>query len=203
MNRGTRNLLLVAVLAAAAGGLASWWRGPGLVAGTEAGQRALQTVLAATAKPPPAGLVVVRRGEPVPNLVLPTVDGRGMALPTTWRGRPVLINWWASWCRPCLEEMPELQRFSLQQGINGVQVVGIALDDAAAAGAMARRLGITYPVLVEAAGPADSSVRLGNPAGVLPYSVLLDAQGRLVKQRVGPLRAGEVDRWASVAPVPD
>jgi hypothetical protein len=92
--------------------------------------------------------------------------------------------------------MPELQRFAAAQGQAGVQVVGIALDDADAVRAFLRRIPVDYPILLDAPGPADAGVRLGNPRGVLPYSILVSAEGRLLKQRIGPFVHGEIDGWA-------
>jgi peroxiredoxin len=92
--------------------------------------------------------------------------------------------------------MPALQAFAAEQGANGVQVVGIALDDAEAVRAFVARTGVTYPILIDAPGPADAGVRLGNPKGVLPYSILVSADGRLLKQRIGPFAHGEIAGWA-------
>ena len=119
-----------------------------------------------------------------------------MALPAAYRGRPQLINLWASWCGPCIEEMPELDRFAHQQGSDGVQVIGIALDDVDAARAFLQKVPVRYPILIDTAGPADAGVQLGNVKGVLPYTVLLDGKGRLLKQKIGPFRDGEIDGWA-------
>jgi peroxiredoxin len=96
--------------------------------------------------------------------------------------------------------MPELDAYARQQGAHGAQVVGIALDDAAAVQAFMARLRIGYPSLVDAPGPADVGVRLGNPAGVLPYTVLLSAEGRLLKTRIGPFEDVEdIADWAGTA----
>ena len=103
--------------------------GPGFLYRTAPGQRVLQGVLEATAPAPPEGLAVAERGAPIPTLELPALGGGSVTLPAAYAGRPLLINVWASWCRPCIEEMPELEGFSRQQDANGVQVVGIALDD--------------------------------------------------------------------------
>ena len=108
----------------------------------------------------------------------------------------MLVNVWASWCGPCIEEMPELQRFATAQGPTGVQVVGIALDDEANVRDFLEKIPVSYPILIDAAGPADAGVRLGNPRGVLPYSILVSADGRLLKQRIGPFVHGEIDAWA-------
>ncbi|TLX23271.1 TlpA family protein disulfide reductase [Thermomonas fusca] len=155
---------------------------------------------------------MAEKGGIVPAMTLPDLDGKPVAIPAAWAGRPVLVNLWATWCAPCLKEMPDLQAFADQQSANaekafataqgaaGVQVVGIALDDAAAVAAFLRQHGITYPVLLDAAGPADAGVRLGNPAGVLPYSILVSADGRLLKTRIGPFTdAADIADWASAA----
>ena len=197
--RGHGKILLVALIAAIAGAAASLRSEPTLalrLAGTEPGQRVLGAVLEAKAPKPPAGTKIAERGDIVPTMTLSTLDGTKVEIPQAWAGSPTLVNLWASWCGPCLKEMPELQAFANEQAANGMQVVGIALDDAASAKAMLGRLGITYPNLIDTPGPADAGVRLGNPAGVLPYSVLVSADGRLLKTRIGPfVDVGEIAAW--------
>ena len=193
----TRNILLVALAAGVLGvvaGLAV--NGPGPLLRTELGQRAVQGAMDAVAPPPPEGLVVARRGDPVPAITLPDLDGVERTLPADFAGRPLLVNLWASWCGPCIEEMPELDRFAAAQGEDGIQVVGIALDDQAAVEEFLQRIPVRYPILIDAAGPRDAGVQLGNLRGVLPYTVLLSADGRLAKQRIGPFVHGELDDWA-------
>ena len=200
--RGHGKILLVALIAAIAGAAASLYFEPTLalrLAGTEPGQRVLGAVLEAKAPKPPAGTKIAERGDIVPTMTLSTLDGTKVEIPQAWAGSPTLVNLWASWCGPCLKEMPELQAFANEQAANGMQVVGIALDDAASAKAMLGRLGITYPNLIDTPGPADAGVRLGNPAGVLPYTILVDADGILRKQQVGPFAsAAEIEEWAEV-----
>ncbi len=197
MKSETGKILLIAVAAGTLGLVAALvMDGPGPLLKTEAGQRALQGVLSASAPPPPAGVAVAQRGEAVPALSLAALDGKSIAIPQAFAGRPLLVNVWASWCGPCIKEMPELQRFFAEQGDNGVQVVGIALDDEAAVRQFLKTTPVAYPILIEAPGPADAGVRLGNPKGVLPYSVLISADGRLLKQRIGPFEHGEISGWA-------
>jgi thiol-disulfide isomerase/thioredoxin len=194
----TARILLVAVLAGALGLVASLLTtGPGPLLRSELGQRALAAWLAARAPEPGAGTVVAMPGKPIAAMALADMHGRTVPVPTAYAGRPLLINLWASWCGPCVSEMPELQRFSRQQGDNGVQVVGIALDDPAAVAAFVQRVGVTYPVLLDTPGPNDAGVRLGNPAGVLPYTVLVSRRGVRLKQRIGPFAPGEVAAWAA------
>ncbi|MEO6364603.1 MAG: TlpA family protein disulfide reductase [Luteimonas sp.] len=198
MKSNTGQILLIAFVAATLGLVASFAiNGPGPLLGTELGQRVLHAVLSRSAPAPPAGTQVARRGEPVAALSLTGLDGQLVTLPTAYAGRPLLVNLWATWCGPCIREMPELQRFSVEQAANGVQVVGIALDETEAVRGFLARTRVTYPVLLDQPGPTDAGVRLGNPKGVLPYSILISADGRLLKQRIGPFAEGEIAAWVT------
>ncbi|MCJ0825615.1 TlpA family protein disulfide reductase [Luteimonas sp. 50] len=194
--RSSAKVVLVALAAGALGVAASLMTsGPGPLLRSEPGQRLLGAALSASAPAPPAGVSVATRGERVAAISVRDPDGNRVEIPGRFAGRPLLVNVWASWCAPCLKEMPELQRFATQQGADGVQVVGIALDEPDAVAAFLRRVPVSYPILLDAPGPADAGVRLGNPRGVLPYSALISADGRLLKQRIGPFDAGEIDAW--------
>ncbi|MBB6598383.1 TlpA disulfide reductase family protein [Luteimonas sp. MC1825] len=193
----TRTVVLAALAAGVLGivaGLAV--NGPGPLLRTEFGQRALQGAMTAVAPPAPDGLQVAVRGEPVPALTLPGLDGSPILIPDHAAGRPLLVNLWASWCGPCIEEMPELERFAVEQGANGVQVIGIALDDQNAVEDFLTRIPVSYPIAIDIPGPRDAGVQLGNPRGVLPYTVLIGSDGRLLKQRIGPFTHGEISGWA-------
>ena len=194
--RSQAKILLVALVAGALGVVASLaTNGPGPLLRSELGQRLLGSLLSAAAPEPPPGVAVATRGKPIPVINVRDLAGNSIEFPTRYAGRAMLVNIWASWCAPCLKEMPELQRFAMQHAANGVQVVGIALDDADAVNAFLRRVPVSYPILLDTPGPADAGVRLGNPKGVLPYSVLVSADGRLLKQRIGPFDEGEIDAW--------
>lgn len=194
-------IMLVALVAALAGAGASIYFDPTIaarLAGTEAGQRVLGEVLDARAPVVPAGVIVAKRGDIVPTMSLPFSTGKRIEIPVAWAGRPTLVNLWATWCAPCLKEMPELQAFASEQGNTGVRVVGIALDDAVAVNGFLHAHAINYASLVDTPGTADAGVRLGNPAGVLPYTVLIDAEGRLQKTRIGPFHSlREITEWTA------
>jgi thiol-disulfide isomerase/thioredoxin len=171
--------------------------GGGPLLGTELGQRVLNDALTARAPPLPDGGAVARRGEALPEVAVDRLEGGQVRLPGDYAGRPLLVNVWASWCGPCIKEMPELDRYARAQGEAGVQVLGLALDEPQAVRAFLARIPVHYPQAIDVPGPADAGVRLGNPQGVLPYSILVSADGRLLKQKIGPFEHGEIDRWAA------
>lgn len=143
----------------------------------------------------------VQVGELLPAFTLPDLDGMPVRFPDHFKGKPLLINVWASWCAPCIEEMPELARFAARHADDGPQVVGLALDTPDAVLDFLGNVPVYYPIVIETPGPNDASVKLGNSQGLLPYSVLIDAQGRVLKQKLGPFKAGEIDAWvADVGP---
>ncbi|MEZ0472959.1 TlpA disulfide reductase family protein [Luteimonas salinilitoris] len=196
MRTGTK-VVLVAVAAGTLGVVAGLLtRGPGPLLRTEPGQRIAQQVLQANAPPAPEGVAVAKRGEALSKFAVAALDGGEIVLPDDFAGRPLLVNIWASWCGPCIREMPELDRYARAQGDDGTRVLGIALDDPAAVRDFLQRVPVSYPLAIDAPGRADAGVRLGNPRGVLPYSVLVSADGRVLKQRIGPFEDGEVDDWA-------
>lgn len=197
MKLTTPRVLWVAVIAAGLGLLASRWYEGGPLLRTEAGQRALQAAADASAPKPPAGVTPAQPGDPMPAIARPGPDGKIVDL-AAYRGRPLLINVWASWCGPCIKEMPELDRYARAQGASGTQVVGLALDTPEGVHDFLARVPVGYPIVLDTPGPADASVWLGNTKGVLPYTVLVGADGRILKQKIGPFVEGEIDDWARV-----
>ncbi|WP_449467851.1 TlpA disulfide reductase family protein [Stenotrophomonas humi] len=187
---------------------ALWWvAGIAAAAGLSAGAwltRPMPTPLpsmseASAPARPVQQVATVGPGDLMPSFSLPDLDGMPVQFPDRFKGKPLLINVWASWCAPCIEEMPELARFAARHADNGPQVVGLALDTPAAVLDFLGNVPVYYPIVIETPGPTDASVKLGNTQGLLPYSVLVDAQGRIVKQKLGPFKAGEIEAWVATA----
>jgi len=196
--RSTLLLLAAALLAGVFGLIASVaLYGPGPLLRGPLGQTVLRDWVR-RAQPAPAGLAVSLPGDRVAPFTLPGLGSPARTLPTP--GHVTLINYWASWCGPCREEMPLLDAFARDQGPNGVNVVGIALDDRAAAQDYFREGRYGFPSAVEVAGERDSSVRLGNAHGILPYSVLIGADGRLLDTHLGAFDdTRSLNAWAAAA----
>jgi thiol-disulfide isomerase/thioredoxin len=104
-----------------------------------------------------------------------------------WKGRVILVNFWATWCAPCREEIPALQKIQAEFGHRNFEVVGIALDNVEATGRFAAEFKIGYPILIGDMGIIDLMKQLGNKSGALPYSVVLDRQGDVAKTHLGLL----------------
>jgi thiol-disulfide isomerase/thioredoxin len=159
----------IALLGLACAGL-GWWLG--------------QRMLWPAEQPPPPGVTVVKPGQALPAWVFEALDG-GDPMILSGPGRPRLINYWASWCGPCRKEMPVLDAYAAEEGDQGVRVIGVALDSADEARAFLREVPVHFTLAIETPGPGDSSIRLGNARGILPYTVLVDAQGRVAKTHYG------------------
>lgn len=143
-----------------------------------------------------AGVVALSVGDAVPPLSWPDLHGQTAAL-AALRGRPVMINYWASWCGPCIHEMPILDAFAKAQGENGVQVLGVALDNEAAVREFLAKLPVSYRIALETPSGDDSSVRLGNWQSVLPFSVLIDADGKVQAQKAGSFSHKALAQWTA------
>lgn len=121
------------------------------------------------------------------------LEGRERRL-IDWRGRALLCNFWATWCAPCLEEVPLLVAAKQKQPPDGAEIVGIGIDNVDKIRQFAVKLKINYPVLVAGATAIDLIRQLGNSAGALPFTVLLDRSGTLVHRHLGALSQADLDR---------
>lgn len=119
------------------------------------------------------------------TLPLPALDGGQYSL-DRWRGKVILLNFWASWCAPCQYEIPELVSLQEKYGQQGLQVIGIGVDDARPLRNVHRSLGINYPVLVaEGAHGAEFLKHWGNDSQIVPYNVVIGRDGRINYAQLG------------------
>lgn len=168
-------------------GFAPLWR-------TEIGQRALNRWLQLRADVP-KDAVMARSGQALPRIELPDLQGARIPLPEAYLGKPLLINLWATWCGPCLREMPALDALA---ATHAVRVVGVAWDEAADVRDFVQRRPPGYPVLLAAPTKANATL-FGNPSGVLPYTLLVDARGTVVRQHIGPFESADALKvWATI-----
>jgi thiol-disulfide isomerase/thioredoxin len=119
---------------------------------------------------------------------LKDLDGRSRA-PGDWAGKVVVVNFWATWCAPCREEMPLFVELQRRHGDHGLQLVGIALDDPAKVRLFAQELGINYPILLGGIDTMELMRGAGNWAGVLPYTVIYARDGSVAHTHVGAVKA--------------
>ena len=167
MNGSRRRWLATAgigALAAAAGyGAHVWWAG--LRAGDAPNAAAVQALLAAPLK---------------------DLEGGTRAI-ESWRGKVLVINFWATWCAPCRKEIPEFVKVQERHGARGLQFVGIAFDQPEPVGKFAGEYGINYPLLIGGLDTMALMRESGNKAGVLPFTLVLDRQGKVARGYRGTL----------------
>lgn len=122
---------------------------------------------------------------------LEDLDGRARSL-AEWEARTLLVNVWATWCAPCREEIPLLSRLRTEYQARGLEVIGVAIDEADAVRDFRERLTIPYPLLL-ARGDAARLLRdWGSAGGALPYSVLRDRHGNVLATKTGPYSEREI-----------
>lgn len=169
-----------AALAAGAAGVgAAWWRSDG---------HAVSGPKAAAGTPAAAFWA----------LTLESPDGALMAM-QQFAGKPLLLNFWATWCPPCVEELPLLSQFQETQRSRGWQVLGLAVDQPSAVRTWLARSPLAFPVAMAGLGGTDLSKQLGNLTGGLPFSVVLGADGALLHRKAGQLTPEDLALWAQLA----
>ncbi len=147
--------------------------------------------------PLPAGLApegerpAAREGRLAPDFVLPTLDGGTVRL-SDFRGRWVLLNFWASWCGPCRAETPELQLRAEREAASGLAVIGVNLQETdEAARRFAAEFAVSYPIALDREG----SVAQGYGVAALPVTFVIDPEGRIAAIERGQVTAERLDAW--------
>lgn len=130
---------------------------------------------------------------PVFRLALPDSEGKIQAL-EQWRGKVLVVNYWATWCPPCREEMPGFARLQEKLGAKGVQFVGISIDTAVKVVEFQKQTPVNYPLLIGDAGAIDSSVALGNSRQALPFTAVIDRHGMVSAVKLGRFAEADLER---------
>jgi len=118
---------------------------------------------------------------------LPDPDGKDHPL-SQWKGKVLVVNFWATWCAPCREEMPMFMRFQRELGPKGLQFVGIAVDQPDKVKQFAGELQLNYPALIGGYGAMELSKVMGNSVMALPFTVIVDREGRVAHTQLGALK---------------
>ena len=166
-----------AVLAALAGVGTAWWRGRAAEGQTD--------------KPVQ---------EPVPGFWAQqwkTPQGQALSM-ASFQCKPLLINFWATWCPPCVEELPLINAFYLKQQASGWQVLGLAVDSPSPVLKFLEKTPLAFPVAMAAMGGVDLGRSLGNVTGGLPFTVVLNSQGEVVQRKMGQVQATDLQAWAGL-----
>ena len=132
------------------------------------------------------------------RLRLPDVSGESRSL-EQWRDGVLIVNFWATWCGPCRQEIPLLVRFQTKYASKGVQIVGISVDSADKVRQFALEYRVGYPLLIGSFAVLDLSRRLGNTASALPYTVVFDRNGKVIRTRLGAITEIELEKAIQMA----
>lgn len=123
-----------------------------------------------------------------PAFNLPDLEGK-MRNVSDWDGKVVVVNFWATWCPPCRREMPDFIELQEKYGAQGLQFVGIALDDVTKVQDFVDTMGVDYPILVGGDDAMQAAIAYGNSFGALPYTAVINREGKIVTTY-----RGEVER---------
>lgn len=126
---------------------------------------------------------------------LDTPAGAPLAL-ASFRGKPLLVNFWATWCPPCIEELPLIELFYQQNKARGWQVLAIAIDQPSAVRQWLQRSHLSFAVALGGLEGSEMSKRMGNANGGLPFSVVFSASGEIKARKLGQLSAADLTSWS-------
>ena len=136
--------------------------------------------------------------DPFWGLSLETPEGAPFKI-SSLAGQPLLLNFWATWCPPCVEELPLLNRFHLAHQSRGWRVLGLAVDQPSAVRTWLAKSPLDFPVAMAGLGGTELSKSMGNLSGGLPFSVVFSASGTVLQRRMGKLSADDLAAWALLA----
>lgn len=128
------------------------------------------------------------------DLVWDTPDGEKLSV-RSFQGQPILLNFWATWCPPCVEELPLLDAFYRENRSKGWQVLGLAIDKAAAVRGFLEKMPLSFPIAMAGLGGVDLGRNLGNVTGGLPFSVAISKSGEIAQRKMGRLIAADLEAW--------
>jgi thiol-disulfide isomerase/thioredoxin len=126
-----------------------------------------------------------------------TPDGRTLAM-NSLQGKPLVINFWATWCPPCVEELPLLDRFFKQYGSKSWQVLGLAIDQPSSVRAFLQKTPISFPIGLAGLGGTELGKSLGNLSGGLPFTVVFGPTGDVVHRKMGKLTDADLTAWTAL-----
>ena len=155
---------------------------------------ALGVVFGSKTKAPAPVAVSAAAPSPATNLYAQSLNdlgGKPQAL-AQWKGKPLLVNFWATWCGPCVQEMPELSALANEEGGKRYNIIGVGIDSPSAMSEFATKHNIKYPLLVGGMGGTELSKAFGNTNGGLPFTVLIGADGQVRKTYLGKLKFDEL-----------
>lgn len=132
------------------------------------------------------------------TLKFATPAGHQLALDTL-RGKPVVLNFWATWCPPCVEELPLLSRFYQENAAKGWQVLGLAVDQLDPVKRFLEKAPVSFPVALAGLSGVELSKSLGNLSGGLPFTVVLGSDGLVAHRKMGKVTPDDLRAWAALA----
>jgi thiol-disulfide isomerase/thioredoxin len=112
------------------------------------------------------------------------------------RGKPLVMNFWATWCPPCVREMPALDRFAREHNAKGWQVLGLAADNAEPVRKFLAVTPVSFAIALTGFAGIDLSQRLGNVSGGLPFTVVFGREGQVLHRHTGETRYEQLADWA-------
>lgn len=131
------------------------------------------------------------------GLTFDTPSGEKLTMQSL-RGKPLLVNFWATWCAPCVEEMPLLDRFYRENSGKSWQVLGLAIDQVEPVNRFLKKAPVSYPVGMAGLQGTDLGRSLGNSVGGLPFTVVFGAAGTVLHRKIGQLTAADLQQWAAL-----